>query len=169
MPYCRNCGKDVPEDAQFCPNCGTSVEVSTRPKLAYWSERFVAWLIDIILLGVFLSIARLLLGPSLWPSFSWIPIYVRWVPFLDIGLNNIIFFFYWLIMDGYYDQSIGKMIMKIKVTHLSGKPIDFIPAAIESLGKAFILPLDCIIGWFFFPRNKQRLFNYVSDTIVIKA
>jgi uncharacterized RDD family membrane protein YckC len=52
---------------------------------------------------------------------------------------------------------------------LNGEPLTMGNAAIESLGKAFLLPLDCIIGWLFFPAKKQRLFNYLSGTIVVKA
>jgi uncharacterized RDD family membrane protein YckC len=72
-----------------------------------------------------------------------------------------------MLMDGIFGQSIGKMIMKIKVTKLDGKPLDLMHAAIESVGKAFLLPLDCIIGWFVYEKKRQRLFNYVSETIVI--
>jgi len=42
-------------------------------------------------------------------------------------------------------------------------------AAIESIGKAFLLPLDCIIGWILYPSRRQRLFNYLSDTIVVRV
>ncbi len=34
MPYCTKCGSEVPEDAQFCPSCGTPVKIgitSTAP------------------------------------------------------------------------------------------------------------------------------------------
>jgi uncharacterized RDD family membrane protein YckC len=71
-------------------------------------------------------------------------------------------------MDGINGQSIGKSVMRIKVTQLNDKPVDLAHAAIESLGKAFLLPLDCFIGWFLYPRKKQRLFNYISETIIVK-
>jgi len=29
MPYCRNCGTQLAEDAQYCYNCGTSVTIPT--------------------------------------------------------------------------------------------------------------------------------------------
>jgi hypothetical protein len=35
-------------------------------------------------------------------------------------------------------------------------------AAVESVGKAFLLPLDCLLGWIL------RIFNYLSETIVIR-
>jgi hypothetical protein len=43
-------------------------------------------------------------------------------------------------------------------------------ALVESLGKAFLLPLDLVIG-LIIPEGverRQRLFNYLSSTIVIR-
>ena len=71
-------------------------------------------------------------------------------------------------MDGTYGQSFGKMAMRLKVTRLDGGQIGMANAALESLGKAFLLPLDCLLGWILYPRRRQRLFNYISNTIVIK-
>ena len=71
-------------------------------------------------------------------------------------------------MDGTNGQSIGKSVMRIKVMQLNDKPVDLSHAAIESLGKAFLLPLDCIIGWLLYPKKKQRLFNYISETIIVR-
>jgi hypothetical protein len=36
------------------------------------------------------------------------------------------------------------------------------------VGKAFLLPLDLLLGWILYPRRRQRLFNHISETIVIK-
>jgi uncharacterized OB-fold protein len=39
---CKKCGNELPEGAAYCPKCGTAVQAVEQPKLAYWSERFVA-------------------------------------------------------------------------------------------------------------------------------
>ncbi len=70
-------------------------------------------------------------------------------------------------MEGTYGQSLGKMIMHLKVTRLDGSRIGMDTAAVESLGKAFLLPLDLIVGWIFYPNKRQRLFNNLSGTIVV--
>ena len=31
MPYCRKCGTELPENANFCPVCGTGVSAEARP------------------------------------------------------------------------------------------------------------------------------------------
>ena len=176
MSRCKYCGAELSKAAAYCSNCGKSIKYvspatplsSPRVELANWSERFIAWLIDAIILGIFLSLIKFFVWIA-WPTFVWAPDYLRWIPFVDIGLDNVIFFLYWTIMDGIYGQSIGKSIMRIKVTLVNGTPVDLVHAAIENLGKAFLLPLDCIIGWFLYSKNKQRLFNYISETIVVQS
>jgi uncharacterized RDD family membrane protein YckC len=59
--------------------------------------------------------------------------------------------------------------MRIKAARLDGSPINMGQAALQSLGKAFLLPLDCLLGWILYPRRRQRLFNYLSETVVVKT
>jgi hypothetical protein len=61
------------------------------------------------------------------------------------------------------------MALNIKITKLDGRSVDWLSAAIESVGKAFLLPIDCIIGWILYGEKRQRLFNYISETIVVEA
>ena len=146
------------------------MEVETEAKLflAFWGERFVAWLIDVIILSIILTPIRLFAWVE-WPGVTWIPGFPNWIPFVDFGLSNVIHFLYWMLMEGAYGQSFGKMIMRIKVTRLDGNKPNIVQAAIESIGKAYLLPLDCLIGWLLYPRKRQRIFNYLSETIVVKA
>jgi uncharacterized RDD family membrane protein YckC len=168
MPYCKNCGSEVPEDAAYCPKCGASVQAVARVTLAFWGERFVAWLIDVILLSIIIGLIRAFVWVG-WPRFPWVPSFSTWVPFVDFGLSNVVQFLYWMLMEGAYGQSLGKMLMRMKVTRLGGSPINMAQAALQSLGKAFLLPLDCLLGWILYPRRRQRLFNYLSETIVVKT
>jgi hypothetical protein len=43
------------------------------------------------------------------------------------------------------------MVMRIRVTRIDGSKIGFGYAALESVGKAFLLVLDLIIGWVLYP------------------
>lgn len=177
MSYCKKCGNELSEEAKYCYICGTSATEEVTPsfaapaaaqpsglKLALWGERFVAWLIDAIIVGVVVAILglfRLLAGLALpgWPN---------WLPFFNLNVGGVLYFLYWMVMDGAYGQSFGKMIMRLKITRLDGSQIGMGNAALESVGKAFLLPLDCLLGWIFYPKKKQRIFNYISETIVIK-
>jgi len=137
--------------------------VEAGVKLAFWGERFVAWLIDAVIIGVVVGILGLLRL-----SFTWWSGWPDWLPFFNFNLGGVIYFLYWLLMDGAYGQSFGKMVMRIKVTRSDGSQIGMGNAAVESLGKAFLLLLDCLLGWILYPRRRQRIFNYISETIVIK-
>jgi uncharacterized RDD family membrane protein YckC len=179
MPYCKKCGNELAMDSKFCPKCGTPVESvqaapsgyatpsapESGPRLAFWGERFVAWVIDIIIISVLMGA----LGLFTWfatGAFTWWSNWPSWVPFFNVG--SVVYFLYWMLMDGAYGQSLGKMILRLKVTRLDGSRIDMGHAALESLGKAFLLPIDVLLGWILYPRRRQRLFNYVSETIVVQ-
>jgi uncharacterized RDD family membrane protein YckC len=142
--------------------------------LARWSSRFWAWLIDIIFIVLFLNIVRelfmtVLRLPHIWDFAD--------VSLIAIGIESLFFFAYWTVLEGFRGQSIGKMVMNLKVVNRDGSRISYLTAAIESLPKAFlnfpfifiILPLDCLIGWLAMPGSKLRVFNRISNTIVIKA
>jgi len=169
MPYCKNCGTQLPEGADYCPNCGSPIAPTPRLTLADWGERFVAYLIDVIILGAILAPLKWFVAWMMWPWDPWIPRFMSWVPFIDLGPSSIVYFLYWTFTEGLYSQSVGKMIIKIRVTRSDGKPVDIAHAAIESLGKTFPLLIDCILGWILYLTRRQRLFNYISDTIIVKA
>ena len=128
--------------------------------LAKWGTRFWAWLIDSLLIGAL---------------YSGIAGYLMFIPKIDIislegfGIRGLLMFAYWTFFEGYKGQSIGKMAMNLRVTGRKGEKIGLLKAALESFGKAFILPLDCLIGWLAMPGSKLRLFNRISDTIVIRT
>jgi uncharacterized RDD family membrane protein YckC len=175
MPYCKKCGNEFPKGAKYCSACGTAVSgeetpatpltpVAVEPKLAFWGERFVAWIIDVVIIGTIVFILNL---AGL--TFTWWSGWPNWIPFFNFNVNGVVLFLYWMLMDGVYGQSFGKMVMRLKVTQLDGIQIGMGPATLESVGKAFLLPLDCLIGWLLYPRRRQRIFNYLSRTIVVKT
>lgn len=127
--------------------------------IANWWERFFAWIIDFIIVGIVAGI------------FFW-PVYMG-SPFVDwgyiFGVPSVLLFLYWTILEGYNGQSIGKMVVNIKMTGKKGEKIDVIRAAISSFGKAFLLPLDVIIGVIARPGENVRVFNIVSNTKIIKV
>jgi uncharacterized RDD family membrane protein YckC len=184
LAKCKNCLFELPEGAVYCPKCGTPVTkeeavvtapvqpvAEASPILAFWWERFIAWLIDIVIIGAFtwiLSFLVSLSGASL--DFTVTPGWPSWVSFfISFNLEGVFRFLYWTFMEGSSGQSFGKMVMRIKVVHLDGSDVNMGSSVVESVGKAFFLPLDLLIGWLLYPRKRQRIFNYISQTIVVKA
>jgi uncharacterized RDD family membrane protein YckC len=138
--------------------------------LASWADRFVAWLIDFIIVSIGLGILFALIAFPFWFSdhnndmaFE----YRNFGPF-NYLLSSVVFFAYWTYFEHSSRQSIGKRLLNIKSTDMSGKGIDIKTAALESFGKSFLLPIDVILGWLFTNNKRQRIFNKISNTIVIK-
>ena len=139
----------------------------TQIKIARWSDRFFAWLIDYILV---FSVAFSVFFVSVYASnfenivsddfefertFDWAPI-------------SLVFFVYWIILEYKTGQSVGKMALHLKVTNLKGEKAGLKEIIVSSFGKAFLLPLDIILGWIFTNKKRQRIFNKFGNTIVIK-
>jgi hypothetical protein len=78
-------------------------------------------------------------------------------------------FVYWTLLEGYRGQSVGKMMLSLVVVGTAGERIGFMDAAVESFGKAFLLPLDCLLGWMGMAGKGQRFFHRLSNTVVVKA
>ncbi|HEY6587260.1 MAG TPA: RDD family protein, partial [Nitrososphaeraceae archaeon] len=141
--------------------------------LAKWLDRFTAWLIDFLIISI-----------PLWLIFGIIDLY--YLTFddatqIDMGvfslqglqlqyfISSLIFLSYWTYFESTTGQSIGKKLLNIKTTTLDSKSLPTIKnALIESFGKSFLLPIDLVLGWFLTDRQRQRIFNRLSDTIVIK-
>ena len=138
--------------------------------LASWADRFVAWLIDFIIVSIGLGILFALLALPFWFSdnSNGIAVVHRNFGSFHYLLSSTAFFAYWTYFEHTSGQSIGKRILKIKSTDVSGKGVDIKSAALESFGKSFLLPLDVILGWLFTNNKRQRIFNKISNTIVIK-
>jgi uncharacterized RDD family membrane protein YckC len=75
---------------------------------------------------------------------------------------------YWTYFESTTGQSIGKRAMHLRTTDMSGNTINVKTAAIESFGKAFLLPFDVLLGWIFTNDKRQRIFNRASNSIVVK-
>jgi uncharacterized RDD family membrane protein YckC len=122
--------------------------------LSSWNVRFWAWLIDVLLMGLIWHGVLIVLKIDALSFYGWL-------------LLSVLLFIYWTVLEGYRGQSVGKMLLKIVVTGPLGECIRLRDAAIESFGKAFLLPFDCLLCWILFRESRQRLFNKISNTIVI--
>ncbi|MBI4895068.1 MAG: RDD family protein [Candidatus Aenigmarchaeota archaeon] len=121
----------------------------------YW-ERFFSWIIDFILVMI---ISGFILGD--WRLLELIK------PSKYI-IVSLIFFIYWTIFEGFDGMSLGKRIMRIKVVGKREEKINIKQSAIESFGKAFILPIDIIIGLIARPEERTRAFSILAETKVVR-
>jgi uncharacterized RDD family membrane protein YckC len=165
--------------------------------LAKWRTRFGAWLIDVIIVWIGIGILFQLISLPFWlfdnsddtQSFQLgDETTTNDTESFDLGnggeltwkvdaIGIIVFYFmpsfiflaYWTYFESTTGQSIGKKLLKIKTTDLSGKKADTKSVVMECIGKSFLLLIDVFFGWLFSNFLRQRVFNKLSDTIVIKV
>ena len=135
--------------------------------LARWSTRFWAWLIDFIIVTIAIEIIFAIAYAPL--AFNQGMQGNPGLGAVRFALQSLLFLAYWTYFESSNrGQSIGKKLLKIKTTDLAGNVPDIRNVAIQSFGKAFLLPIDVFFGWIFTNDKRQRLFNRASDTIVIR-
>ena len=66
-------------------------------------------------------------------------------------------------------QTIGKKILNLKTTNMQGGKPKLKGIMISSLGKSFFLPLDVLFGWMITNEKRQRVFNKLGSTIIVKV
>jgi len=142
---------------------------SSQIKIARWSDRFFAWLIDcvIVITGAF-AIFFVVFYAS---NFENIIIDdFQYESTIEVVPISLVFFGYWIILEYKTGQSIGKMALQLKITNLRGEKANLKEIVISSLGKSFpfFLPIDFILGWIFTNKKRQRIFNKIGNTIIIK-
>ncbi len=151
------------------PNGGGKPNQQPEIVLARWSTRFWAWLIDFIIVGVAIEI----LFAIAYTPLAFLQGFDGNVPpalgATRFAIQSLLFFAYWTYFESTTGQSVGKRLLNIKTTDLVGNLADIRSVAIQSFGKAFLLPIDVFFGWIFTNDKRQRLLSKAEDTIVIKT
>ena len=143
----------------------SNFEENSKIILAKWVDRFLAWLIDFVIIStisttiIFLSFGTIyyeMEEDGLWAENT------QYIP------ASILFFVYWTILEYKTGQTIGKKILNLRVVNLKGENPSLQGVLLSSFGKSFLLPLDVILGWILTNEKRQRVFNKLGDTVVVK-
>ncbi|HUO41952.1 MAG TPA: RDD family protein [Methylomirabilota bacterium] len=147
------------------------VKKDKPPILANWGRRFIAWFVDyfiiILMFGYFQleAIETRIFPAALLPKAPGTDISI-WSP-----LSILIFFLYFTFSEWYFGRSIGQLLLNIRLVDVQGAGVNLRASAIQSVGKSnpLLLLFDFVIGQTYRPsrERRQRLFNRVSNTIVI--
>lgn len=84
------------------------------------------------------------------------------------SIPTLALFAYHAVMEYKSGQTIGKRLMNIKTVNLYGSKINLKESLLNSFGKVFLLPVDFVVGLVISRKKKQRLFNKLSNTMVLK-
>ena len=136
---------------------------SSKIILAKWKDRFLAWLVDFIIISMVSTSIAFISFQYLDDNFeNFISNDGMYIP------TSIMFLSYWIILEYKTGQTIGKKMFNLKiVNNLGGRP-SLIGVIISSFGKSFILPIDIILGWIITNEKRQRIFNKLGNTLIIK-
>ena len=131
--------------------------------LAKWKDRFFAWLVDFVIISLISSSIFFLSFLYLNYNFeNFITNDGMYIP------TSVMFFSYWIILEYKTGQTIGKKMFNLKIVNNLGERPSLIGVIISSFGKSFILPIDIILGWMITNEKRQRVFNKIGNTLIIK-
>lgn len=207
--FCSSCGQSVPDAAAFCPQCGRATAVATpaggatigtmpaaiaaNPSAAatvatglvyagFWL-RFVAYLIDSIVLLMFFGVAVLILilatGLSGYirnlsenPNPDWIfqgAFLVALLIFCAATLAST--WLYFACMESSrYQGTLGKMALGLIVTDLQARPVSFGRASGRFFAKIITGLIPLCIGYIMagFTAKKQALHDMIASCLVLR-
>ena len=136
---------------------------SSKIILAKWKDRFLAWLVDFIIISMISTSIFFISFQYLDYNFeNFISNDGMYIP------TSVMFLLYWIILEYKTGQTIGKKMFNLKITNNLGEKPSLIGVIISSFGKSFILPIDIILGWIITNEKRQRIFNKLGNTLIIK-
>ena len=136
---------------------------SSKIILAKWKDRFFAWIVDFVIISIISTSIFFLSFLYLNHNFEdFVTNDGMYIP------TSIMFFSYWIILEYKTGQTIGKKMFNLKITNNFGEKPSLIGVILSSFGKSFILPIDIILGWILTNEKRQRIFNKLGNTLIIK-
>lgn len=147
MAFCTNCGHEMSDLAVACPQCGqpTGAGATTSGEYADFWARFAAALID----GLILLIPSFLVSSA--------------IPF--VGSLAVDFLYHWLMLAYWDGQTIGKRLMRIRITRPDGSPVDPAVAAARSAMR-LVSGAALLLGflWAAWDSERRTWHDMVADT-----
>lgn len=199
--YCTKCGAKIDESAAFCPACGqpvapaagtaaqvapagpaaapatavaTTDAATIRTAYAGFWLRFVAWIIDSLILSAAFLIILVPLAPLLFRHRPFVG------PMLMPATMALLFWFYafnllgvWLYFalfeSSTWQATPGKRVLGLFVTDMQGRQISFGRATVRFFGK-LLSSAVLFIGYFMagFTAQKQALHDMLADCLVLR-
>jgi len=122
----------------------------------HWLRRFVAILIDWIVIWLPVSVFMNILG-------------FLWHGFVVISVESVLFFLYCALFDYVIGGTVGKMLLKLKAVSVTGK-MDSAQALLRNVSKVFapVLLIDWILGMATDTGDpRQKFTDHLARTSVI--
>ena len=205
--YCSVCGAQVQETAKFCPNCGRGTSPASPaayaaqpgtggflfagPRYGGFWLRFVAYLLDDLILGIPLAVIMIVLFLGL-GGVAWVHAHIPAnidpeemnAHFMDIfgalmgfyalmilAAVAISWLYYALMESSERQATLGKAVLSLKVTDMNGNRISFGRATGRYFAKIVSGLIPFGIGYILagFTEKKQALHDFIAATLVIRT
>ena len=131
-------------------------------------KRIIAYLFDNILISII--IVSPLMITDMEESFAG---FVNLLMNTDFWLASlfivILTLFYWSFLEWMFGQSIGKILMKLKVESINGKELSASQAIIRNFSKVSSIILFFDVLYMLLSKGNQRFFEKLSHTIVVEG
>lgn len=160
---CTNCGEAITESDRFCPSCGVVipgigdvVNPLSAETMGFW-VRFLALVIDLVVVGVIQGIVTAILVP-LAGVFGIIPAY-------------LISPLYFVLFTGLKGQTLGKMVTGVKIVNPMGENPGIWRALLrETIGK-IISSVFFLLGylWAGWDPRKRAWHDHIAGTYPIRT
>lgn len=139
------------------------------PRLGGRRRRLFAGILDIV-------IVSLISSPFTYKTYGTIfdiesGVFIR-VPVQNTLLAAVVgFLYYWLLTAFWNGQTLGKKLLHLRVTDVSGQKVGIGQAALRE-GAAWVMYATCCLGWIdlafiLFNQRKQALHDIVAKTLVV--
>ena len=141
------------------PVQGQAVADNTEVEYATFLERFLAILIDAVLLGFVGGFLGMFFGNFNGESGFYSP------------FSSVIGWVYFVFMDVKYGGTVGKMVLGLRVQDaVTGNNVDWIQAILREIVGKFISGLVLALGYFavIWDKNRQGWHDKIAKTVVVK-
>jgi uncharacterized RDD family membrane protein YckC len=126
----------------------------TTAKAGFWI-RFVAFLIDIILLAIVGGIIQAIFG-------------ITAAGYINFVIGLAYFIYFWSAMGG--GQTLGMRAMKVRVVKTDGSELTLVGALLRYIGVVIsVIPVFIGLIWAAFDANKQGWHDKIAGTYVVST
>ncbi|WP_255473031.1 RDD family protein [Rummeliibacillus sp. SL167] len=138
-------------------------EMDYQLKAAGFWTRFWAYLIDLI---VVFSINAITVKPLFFFT-GWENIEIFYIPLYG-SMTSLLFYAYFVVMTKIWGQTVGKMVLGIRVVSEDGKPLSWATVFFrEWIGRFISVTIDILYILVAFTPNHKAIHDYIADTKVI--
>jgi uncharacterized RDD family membrane protein YckC len=146
-----------------------TIDYLVKPKISgrLFLRRVFAFLLDV---AIFIVATGAFLDENVWHlvQLHWVDV-SRHMTKIISAYSHIFFaaFIVFTLLEAYRGQTLGKYLVGIRVTSVTGRRLTIVASGIRNAGKVFLLPIDLLVGIFFL-RNEGyvRFFDFYTRSMV---